>query len=347
VSTAGLGVASSAIAAQLADWPRRRVELSELKGMLRRAEPSVTHAPEFRARLADILGELAAAQVVELPSQRSFDRSARPPLPRFVRVGRPTQSPRRIAARDYAWRSDLAWAAELTFDEQTLSDLRAVNAFLRDGGAQRPVVPMRERSLQLFEDEKRLDALLATQLFWPGRLTLAQLRCEAVHPPFVYQHLGAGLDALVVENHHTYVSLARALPSEGSVGIVIYGAGTHFKGSVTYLADLERAPTRVLYFGDIDPDGLHIPASASELSVARGLPEIQPAVGLYRLLVTHGHPTVNQAAGRRWRVERLVDWLPAELRAPATSVLTADRRLAQEWVGTELLAGHAAVLKAL
>lgn len=346
--TAGdVGLTAGAIARELAGWPRGRVELADLSSLLMRAEPWLEHAPERRERLADVISELANARLVELPSERSYDRSARPALPRFVRVERAAPTSRRSAGRDYAWRSELAWASELSFDEQTLADLRAVNAFLRDGGGDRPVVPMRERSLHLFDDEKRLDALLPTQVFAPGRLTLEQLRCEDVHPPFVYQRIGPGSDALVIENHHTFVSFGRALPNDGSIGVLIYGAGAHFKGSVTYLAELYERPRRVLYFGDLDPDGLDIPAYATTVAIAHDLPPVEPAVPLYRLLLAHGRPVAGGTARRRASVQRLLAWLPHELRAAAAALLTDGHRIAQEWVGSELLASHRQALAQL
>lgn len=347
MSIATLGLTAGAVARELTQWSRRRVELGELTAMLVRAEPALEHAPERRQRLADVLAELADARVVELPSDRSYDHSARPPLPRFVRVQRAAATPQRRTGRDYAWRSELSWASALSFDARTLGDLRTVNAFLRDGGGERPIVPMRERSLELFGDEKRLDALLTTQVFAPERLTLGQLRCMEVHPPFVYQRIGAGPDALVIENHHTFVSFARALPPDGPVGVLIYGAGGHFKGSVTYAADLMPRPTRILYFGDIDPDGLDIPAYASRVATEHDLPAVQPAAALYRLLLDHGRPLPGGGAGRRVSVERSVAWLPDDLRGAAAGLLGDGQRLAQEWVGTELLASQRYVLAQL
>ena len=44
------------------------------------------------------------------------------------------------------------------------------------------VVPARERSLEVFGDEKALDRLAGAALFGPGRLTLALLRCRRVVP---------------------------------------------------------------------------------------------------------------------------------------------------------------------
>jgi hypothetical protein len=346
MSTVELGLTAGNLARKLDTWPRRRVELSELMTLLVTAEPALEHAPERRGRLADVLDELVDADVVELPSARSYDRSARPPLPRFVKLERPATPPRRRSGASIAWRSELAWAGALSFDEQTLADLRAVNVFLRDGGAQRPVVPLRERSLQLFGSEKRLEALLSSQLFFDGRLTVAQLRCEPVHPPFVYQPIGTGPDALVIENHHTYVSFARALPADGRVGTLIYGAGAHFKASVTFVAALPAPPRRVLYFGDLDAAGLDIPVHASTVAAASGLPPVYAATALYELMLDHGRPAPVDDPPSRYRVAKVTAWLPASLRAAAAAVLDDGQRLAQEWVGTELLAEHATALRA-
>lgn len=313
--------------------------------MLLVAEPALEHAPERRARLRDVIDELADAGLIFLPSERSYDRSAKPPLPRFVRVDRPKPTRRRLPGADFAWRPELAWAAELAFEERTLSDLRAINAFLRDQGDERPIVPLRERSIQLFGDEKRLEALAGGQLFSAGRLTLQQLRCEEIHPPFVFERVSPALDVLVVENHHTYVSLCRVLPRDGDVGTVVYGAGAHFKGSVTYLADLPTRPRRVLYFGDLDVDGLDIPVRASAIAATVGLPTIEAAAVLYRLLLEHGRPAPVESPPSPYRVRKLASWLPDELRADASTVLEAGTRLAQEWVGAELLAEHRELLR--
>lgn len=57
---------------------------------------------------------------------------------------------RRLSGVDVAWRPELAWASELSLEERTMSDLLAINAFFRERGGERPIVPLRERSLQLF-----------------------------------------------------------------------------------------------------------------------------------------------------------------------------------------------------
>jgi hypothetical protein len=342
-----LGVTAGRVAEKLESWPRRQVKLAELQALLVSAEPALEHAPERRGRLQEVLDELVDAGVVELPSPRSYDRSAKPALPRFVRVERPPPGLRRISGAGVPWRPELSWAAELSMDEHTLSDLRAINSFFRDGGSERPLVPLRERSLQLFGHEKRLEALMGGQLFLPGRLTLDQLRCEEVHPPFVFERIGSGPDVLIIENHHTFVSLCRTLPRDGNVGVVVYGAGAHFKGSVTFLADLQPPPRRAFYFGDLDVNGLDIPTHASAVATAAGLPEIEPATLLYTLLLEHGHPVPVENPPSRYRVRKVVAWFPEGLRPAATAVLDDGQRLAQEWVGTELLVCRSPELYAL
>jgi hypothetical protein len=47
--------------------------------------------------------------------------------------------------------------------------------------------------------------------------------------------------------------------------------------------------TRVLYFGDVDADGLRFPKSAAALAVELNLSTIEPATGFYRLLFDVDH----------------------------------------------------------
>lgn len=67
-----------------------------------------------------------------------------------------------------------------------------------------------------------------------------------------------------------------------------------------------------------------------------GLPELRPAPRLYALLVERG---ALQPAKVRTPADpaALVAWLPAPIRDQVGGVIAAGRRLAQEWLGRELL----------
>lgn len=342
--TATLSPLAERLAAALEAAGRRRVEIEQVWRCFHDAEPALVTSAAKRARLAAALAELAGAG--RAAPSRSHDHGV-PPLPRFVQV--PSRAPRiaaRAPAASYPWRPELAWAAGLRLAPERFAALRAVNAFLRDGGAARPSVPARERSLQLWGDEKALEALARTSLFGPGRLTWELLRCRPVHPPFVWRETGPGPVLLVVENHHTYASLGEALPRGGPVGFLAYGAGNHFVASVASAADLPRRPGRILYFGDLDRRGLDIPIAASAVAARLGLPPVEPAAALYHLLLEVGRPRPGDAPLGSEAARRRASWLPAGVRGPAAALLERGERLAQEWVGLEVLLTRPVALSA-
>jgi len=90
-------------------------------------------------------------------------------------------------------RPELSWAGSFRLTPAEVEVLRHVDRFLRDLDLDEPVVPVRERSLELTGDEKQFDGLRGSRLFAPGRLSPALLRYEEVHPPFVYERVGPDL----------------------------------------------------------------------------------------------------------------------------------------------------------
>jgi hypothetical protein len=265
-----------------------------------------------------------------------------PPLPAWIEVVRETEAPLTVSGQEYFWRPELAWATELRFRPDELERLKRVNAWLRDLDPDEPVVPIRERSLELFGDEKLLERLQGGRLFFDGGLSLELLRARIVHPPFVCHRISAAPVLLVIENHHTYDSFVRLLGSDSGVGVVAYGAGAAFVGSVTYASELSPPVGEIRYFGDLDARGLRIPVDADR---ARGtdLPRIQPAERLYRRLLELGvraaaPPVPAETAAR------LGSWLPADLRDEVAAMLAGGRRMAQEAVGSKALLGRQDVL---
>jgi hypothetical protein len=189
-----------------------------------------------------------------------------------------------------------------------------------------------------FGDEKALYGLAGTALFGPGRISWELLRCHPVHPPFVWREAGTGSVLLVVENQATFDSLSRVLPDDAPVGVLAYGAGNHFTASVASATDLPRPVDRISYFGDVDAQGLAIPVRAGMVAATMGLPRIEPAGALYELLFVHGRPAVHGGGPiDALAADNRVAWLPAHLRSAAARLLGEGKRLAQEWVGLEVL----------
>ena len=120
---------------------------------------------------------------------------------------------------------------------------------------------------------------LPTGLFGAGRLTLELLRTFRAHPPLPAVYAGTGSVLLVAENADTFATLLACVRRDPcGVGWIAWGAGGAFEASVWSARDLNAAVTEIRYFGDLDYDGLRIPANASATASAEGLPPVLPAI---------------------------------------------------------------------
>ncbi|MCG8556871.1 MAG: DUF2220 domain-containing protein, partial [Proteobacteria bacterium] len=278
---------------------------------------------------------LAQHGKLTLPKQASrWDHSAQPALPRFVVLTTAARKPA-PARQHVAWAPELSFARELRSPEQR-DLLLCVQRFLASGGRTRPLVPERERSLQLFGDEKRLEKLRRTQLFGPDRLSLGLLRCFSVSPPLVWQGLETrSRTAIVLENHHSYHSFCTFAARTGRYAAVAYGAGKALLRSAASLDQLvqELGIERFVYLGDLDATGLRIARAADEALRKLGLGRLEPS-GHYRALLEY--PSQPDATPESVAPHDL-EWLPAELRERARQGIAAGRRWPQEHIGTEHL----------
>lgn len=191
--------------------------------------------------------------------------------------------------------SNFNWEPELCFIKNarlnlTFAELRQLDDFLKNGGRTALPIPIKERSFQIFRDEKRLDILYSSSaLFDEGRLSLDHLRCFTVPEPFGWKRgTQTNGPVMVLENLATWHTYARFDAESPAFSAIVYGGGKRFIDSVIFLWDLFvelGGPRPVFYFGDIDPAGLRIPRVASGRAVARALLPIQPHLDSYRLLL--------------------------------------------------------------
>jgi hypothetical protein len=337
--TAALSARAARIADLLGDRKTRRIPLRELWRILDQADPTLGTDSRRRTLLDTALRELATAGVLDLPSDRSFDRTEAPPLPKFVTLSVPDPNP--AQRRAVVWHPALAWATDARLTQSQYGTLEAVNSWLHRHRDEL-IVPLRERSLDIFGHEKVLDRLLGTSLFGPGRLTLTLLRtCRAI-VPFTSAPIGDGCMLLIVENSDTYDSILRALTnrSDHRVGIVGWGAGAAFEASVLSIPQFGRPVTDVAYFGDLDEKGLRIPTNAAALAQRAGLPVLRPAIGLYAALCRLATPQSGQRKVQPATATTITAWLGPAHWKQAIQHLVAGERLAQEAVGLTHLLRH-------
>ncbi|WP_211766647.1 Wadjet anti-phage system protein JetD domain-containing protein [Kutzneria sp. CA-103260] len=292
----------------------------------------------WRSRVMSAITSLAADGRVELPKTR-FDSTTRPALPAYIQ--RPARHRPLVETREaVVWHADLAWAA-VADDEGQLAPaerrlLSAVNAWLPH--RRNVVVPLRERSLEILDDEKALESWVFGPLFGPGRLTFELLECEPCWPPVEQCVLGPG-DWLIVENYTTYVSICRVARQQNFQGRIIWGAGLQVGTRLLALAAAGEHPTRCRYFGDVDTGGFQAARLAHDRAAMLDFPEALPARGLYRLAMTIGADQ-RRRDSRRSGKDLLAwtrEWVGAPLADPITAVLVAGVRIVQENVGFELL----------
>ena len=237
------------------------------------------------------------------------------------------------------------WAPELAFLENAPTtiapeDLLKLNEFYQAGGRHRPVVPIKERSLQIFGDEKRLDALLSSSLFRMDRLTPESLRCEIVmEPPGWKRGPSADGPVLVLENAATWHSYARWNQECGAFSAVVYGGGNRFIESSVFLQEILRevgGRRRVLYFGDLDAQGLRIPCRASTRTVARDLPPVEPDLWSYRRLLQFPPCKKSDEEEDSSITAKELAWL-GPLATPVGELLLRREWIPQEHLGWEFL----------
>jgi hypothetical protein len=334
-----LSARAQRLAGMLATWPRQRVQLVELWSLLDEVDPTSRMDIRRRRILSELVAELAGAQVVELPSARSYDHIENPPLPRFLVIRREAAGTR--PRKPAVWHPALAWVPRAGLTRSQEDTIEQVNQWLYQSH-DRLTVPSRERSLEVFGDEKALDRLVGTVLFGPGRLTLELLRCRRVVPRLHCESAGDGDVLLVVENSDTFNSILTVLRDreDHRVGLVGWGAGTGFEASVLSIPLVGRPISGIRYFGDLDENGLRIPANASTVAQAEGLTPVVPAPGLYDALLQRGVRRQGQRQLLPDAAAKLAGWLDPPRRAAAATLLTDGARMAQEAVGLSYLTSH-------
>ncbi|HYG22092.1 MAG TPA: hypothetical protein VEH04_04855 [Verrucomicrobiae bacterium] len=317
---------------RLAHPHRTRFSLEHLLENFRQTFPHRRGDTDARFVLATLLGELEQSGSIRLPNKtnrRAYDHSERTSLPKHVvRCDRPI----RVKQSSLVWRPELAFAPEVGSSLQT--ELFAIQEWFRNGGTTAVFVALRERSVEIFGDEKRLDSLLGSQLFAPGRLTLELLRCYLPSVPIYVVSVpddGASRPLLVVENHTTFDTLCRWNEKQRLYSAIAFGAGAAFIAACESLRPHLIAPGcsgKLLYFGDLDPKGLWIPARASKDS---GI-EVQPDETLYNLLLLK-NSTYRGPQGDSFLFDtELLNWLPSTFREEVKQCFHRGRRLPQELV---------------
>jgi hypothetical protein len=311
---------------------QKRVPLPRLRDLYLAAFPEFAQAGDLNARIAAALTAGENAGAWKLPTTAWDKAGSRTPLPRFVFVEIAGRAP--DPRLGYAWTERMSFAAGLTNRVQ-IEAAQAINEWLKSLRGRAPVqVPIGERSLEIFGDEKRLDGLRRGNTLFGGRLTLVDIGAIEIFPPLSYEcwtAAAAGAPLLIVENHASYWSFCRWNEVRLHFRAVVWGGGGGFKAAHRNLDALmlRTGAGEAFYLGDLDPAGMDIPGVTLAQRQDLGLKPFRPLAEGYDFLLGQGKerplatpPTEKEIASAKLflgeRVRAVLDlwarraWVPQE-----------------------------------
>ncbi|MFI6427787.1 restriction endonuclease [Promicromonospora sp. NPDC050880] len=186
----------------------------------------------------------------------------------------------------------------------------------RAAGSRFPTVQLKKIPREMFLDEREVSM---------GEHGGASTR-------FKMERVGPGGKLVVLENPWYFDYAREALRREpGGIGLVACGSG--FMLSSMFQSMDPEFIAEIVYFGDVDVQGLRMPIVADRAARQAGLPPVRPAVGLYEALLASdrtepagGNPVSQGVAAD------LASWLAPKHRVVASDILRSGRRLWQETV---------------
>lgn len=270
----------------------KRIAIDKIRACYFELYPELLDHPERNQHLRLHLDTLVGASKIVYPSKnrRNWSPDLKYPLPRWILIANKTKVPV-IDPCSIAWVQELSFCTTLRNRSQLQAAIRINDFLIVNRASLTDLLPVRERSLQIFGDEKRLDALTSKDSLFGGRFPLSAIGAFTVAPPIPFESSGSpDLKILVVENHNTYWSMCKWNARTHRYSAVAWGGGNtvlkHAEGIVQL--ENELGARGIEYFGDIDYRGLQILHELVCLLKHRYTVWAEPAHEFYEWLLLNG-----------------------------------------------------------
>lgn len=312
----------------------KRIELRELRSMWLESHPEQLQTHDRDRLLLEALRLGEESGTLRLPALRSFERFGSPPMPIFITLIREVKERQAIDYGQVAWTPELGFWPSLSVTE--LVTALKINEWIITRRGRFMQVPLRERSLEIFGDEKYLDSRVRNEALFGGRLPLNTIGAKRVEHPLAYRPADAeGKPVLLVENHHTFWSLGEWNETAKRYSAIVYGNGNTICASGEALVEVmrERGASSAEYFGDLDPEGVEIPLQFNQ----RNHQQLIPCISLYKHLLAVGRRRGGISISADYEA-RATQWLPS-LSEEIVVLWREGFWMPQEGVGLEQLLG--------
>ncbi len=321
---------------------RRRVSKDIILKVFAETLPEAYYGRIDYTKLLQLLQALAEQRCIRLPSSKEYwDHTMKPTLPHWVII-RDTQKKRpKQGVRDIPWHPTLSWITTLTHLKQnTIADLIKLNAFFVSCGSQElRAIPIKERSLEIFGDEKRLDELINRSWFMK-HITLEQLSCYKTIEPFAAKTSNRTHNhrTIIIENRDTFDSLWRSNEqlTPPPYNHVIYGHGKAIEDRILWIMEFDPEVLILEYFGDLDPEGINIPTRTNQKLIENDYPQrIKMALPFYLHLINTYITNHSFHFDKTIMPRSCLDFLPSKEKCFVEHLFLQKKRIPQEWLNQQ------------
>ena len=139
--------------------------------------------------------------------------------------------------------------------------IQTINNYLKNSENKDMPITVNERSYQLFKNEKLLKE--NENILNKLGIEFETLNCYDTYEPFFCyinpSFQGKNKVVIIIENKDTFWSTKKAAEGNSNVYMVIYGEGKKILKSFSYIKEFDISNSdKILYFGDIDYEGINI-----------------------------------------------------------------------------------------
>ncbi|MFX1453546.1 MAG: Wadjet anti-phage system protein JetD domain-containing protein [Promethearchaeota archaeon] len=294
----------------------------------------------FNPQLIEILKKLKEENLIEFPkTNNNWDYNMRPPLPLWIKLIKEEEEKISDDLKNFPWHPHMVWVSKLdNVKKSTYKSLRQINTFFINHELNKnELIPIKERSIQIFQDEKKLDIIIRQDWF-KNHLTLEDLGCYQTCEPFASKSFPNARDkkAIIIENRDTFHSFCRVNENldPPPYRYIIYGCGKFIEKTILWVNDFDSSLTEIEYFGDLDPMGLIIPQNLNNILKENAINvKIKLATPFYLELVHIAKRIFNNLKKDDLEENKLLEFLPRKARKFSNFIFSNNKRIAQELLG--------------